>query len=119
MENGLDFHLNERGSNLSGGQCQRIALARVFLCIKYMQDERIIILDEATSALDIETEEKVISNLLALVNDNTTLIAIAHRHSTLKKSDCIINMNKDVKNRYMAFEDLSFCQSLLSKNHYK
>lgn len=106
MENHLGAHLNERGSNLSGGQCQRIALARVFLCLKYMQNEHIIILDEATSALDVETEERVIGNLLALIDSKTTIIAIAHRYSTLRKSDCIINMNKDVADRYTSFEKL-------------
>ena len=106
LENSLDFHLNERGSNLSGGQCQRIALARVFLCLKYMQNEHIIILDEATSALDVETEEQVISNLLALLDSKRTIIAIAHRYSTLKKSDCIINMSNDITDRYTSFEKL-------------
>jgi len=71
-------------------QCQRIALTRVFLCLKNMQNEHIIILDEATSALDIATEEKVINNLLSLVDKKTTIIAIAHRYNILKKSDYII-----------------------------
>ena len=106
MENGLDFHLNERGTNLSGGQCQRIALTRVFLCLKNMQNEHIIILDEATSALDIATEEKVINNLLSLVDKKTTIIAIAHRYNILKKSDYIINMDKDVTDRYIPYKEL-------------
>ena len=105
IENDLNFHLNERGSNLSGGQCQRIALARIFICIKYIQNEHIIILDEATSALDIETEEKVISNLLASVSNKTTIIAIAHRYSTLEKSDCIVNMNNG-QMQYISYNDL-------------
>lgn len=86
----LDFIINERGNNLSGGQRQRIALARIFLNAKNRQSEQILILDEATSALDITTEEKIISNLLSIIDSNTMLIAIAHRYSTLKESDEIL-----------------------------
>ncbi len=86
----LDYIINERGNNLSGGQRQRIALARIFLKAKNRRSEQILILDEATSALDITTEENIISNLLSIIDSNTTLIAIAHRYSTLKESDEIL-----------------------------
>jgi ABC-type multidrug transport system fused ATPase/permease subunit len=90
FEQKLDYVINERGNNLSGGQKQRIALARIFLNAKNKKSEQILILDEATSALDIATEEMIINNLLSIVDENTTLIAIAHRYSTLKESDEIL-----------------------------
>lgn len=100
LDNQLDFVLNERGNNISGGQKQRIALARIFLNIRFSKLEKILILDEATSALDIQTEETIINNLLSIINDKTTIIAIAHRYSTLKKSDMIIVLeNGSVKKK--------------------
>jgi ABC-type bacteriocin/lantibiotic exporter with double-glycine peptidase domain len=88
----LDFIINERGTNLSGGQRQRIALARVFLSIMKTQGDCIIILDEATSALDVTTEKVIMDNLLSSISPKTTIIAIAHRYSTLEKTDSIISM---------------------------
>lgn len=76
--------IGERGVNLSGGQCQRIALARAFL-----KDPRILILDEATSALDSETEQLVKESLQRLMKDRTTFI-IAHRLSTVINADKIV-----------------------------
>lgn len=106
LDKGLDYVLNERASNISGGQKQRIALARVFLNLKYGKDAQIIILDEATSALDIETENIVINNLLKLKSSNTTIIAIAHRHSTLEKTDEILEIHEGIIRRTMSYEEL-------------
>lgn len=92
MDDQLDFMLNERGSNISGGQRQRVALARVFLNILNLENDHIVILDEATSALDIVTEEVIIDNILTTVNEKTTIIAIAHRYTTLKNTNEIIHM---------------------------
>lgn len=86
--NGLDAHVGERGVKLSGGQRQRIAIARVFL-----KDAPILVLDEATSALDSEVEAAIQENLFALMQGKT-VIAIAHRLSTLTEMDRLIVLDK-------------------------
>ena len=83
MENGYDTKLGERGSKLSGGEKQRIAIARAIL-----KDAPILILDEATSALDSESEHIVKKALDNLMEGRTTLV-IAHRLSTVRNADKI------------------------------
>ncbi|KPF45545.1 ABC transporter ATP-binding protein [Rhizobium sp. AAP43] len=85
---GLDAHVGERGVKLSGGQRQRIAIARVFL-----KDAPILILDEATSALDSEVEAAIQESLFKLIEDKT-VIAIAHRLSTLTQMDRLIVLDR-------------------------
>jgi ATP-binding cassette subfamily B protein len=85
---GYDAFLGERGVKLSGGQRQRIALARAIL-----KDAPILIMDEATSALDSEVEA-LIQSALERVMQGKTVLAIAHRLSTLSEMDRIIVMEQ-------------------------
>ncbi|CRL12721.1 Putative multidrug export ATP-binding/permease protein [Phaeobacter italicus] len=85
---GYDAYLGERGVKLSGGQRQRIALARAIL-----KDAPILVLDEATSALDSEVEASI-QAALERVMEGKTVLAIAHRLSTLSEMDRIIVMEQ-------------------------
>ena len=84
IENGVDTILGERGAGLSGGQMQRIAIARAIY-----SDSPILLLDEATSALDEATERKLLSNLRSMT-DKTVLI-VTHRPQALEICDKVIN----------------------------
>ena len=84
LPQGYDTRVGERGLKLSGGEKQRVAIARTIL-----KDPRILILDEATSALDTRTEQDIQTALRGLARHRTTLV-IAHRLSTVVDSDEII-----------------------------
>ena len=86
LQNGYDTVVGERGYKLSGGEKQRLAIARAIL-----QNPRILVLDEATSALDTQTESLVQESLARLAKGRTTF-AIAHRLSTVVDADRIIVM---------------------------
>ncbi len=85
---GYDAHVGERGVKLSGGQRQRVAIARVLL-----KNAPILVLDEATSALDSEVESAIQENLYTLM-EGKTVIAVAHRLSTIAAMDRLIIMDK-------------------------
>ena len=85
---GLDAHVGERGVKLSGGQRQRVALARVIL-----KNAPILVLDEATSALDSEVEAAIQESLTTLM-EGKTVIAIAHRLSTLAIMDRLVVLDE-------------------------
>ena len=84
LPDGYDTVVGERGYKLSGGEKQRVAIARVLL-----KDPRILILDEATSALDT-VSERLIQSALARLEEGRTTIAIAHRLSTILRADQIL-----------------------------
>ena len=84
LPNGYDTIIGEGGSTLSGGEKQRISIARAIL-----KDAPIIILDEATSSVDPENEQALLSAIQELTKDKT-LISIAHRLSTVRNADQIV-----------------------------
>jgi ABC-type bacteriocin/lantibiotic exporters, contain an N-terminal double-glycine peptidase domain len=88
LEHGYDTIVGERGYKLSGGEKQRIAIARVIL-----KNPRVLILDEATSALDTHSERLIQAALVPLMQGRTTL-AIAHRLSTILAADIILVVNR-------------------------
>lgn len=83
MEGGYDARVGERGAQLSGGQRQRIALARAIL-----KNAGILLLDEATSALDT-VSEKLVQEAIDRMLQGRTCVVVAHRLSTVQKSDTI------------------------------
>jgi ABC-type transport system involved in Fe-S cluster assembly fused permease/ATPase subunit len=86
LPQGYDTKVGERGLKLSGGEKQRVAIARTIL-----KDPPILVLDEATSALDIKTEREIQAALLEVSKNRTTLV-IAHRLSTIVNADEILVM---------------------------
>lgn len=89
MPFGLDTVLEENGSNISGGQRQRLAIARALL-----REPRILVLDEATSALDTISERKLQESLKAI--PNMTVITVSHRLNSIRDCDRILVLEKGV-----------------------
>ena len=106
LDDGLDTELGEKGIRISGGERQRVALARLFF-----DDSKIIILDEATSAMDNITEKLVMKNIVKQLN-NKTLIVIAHRLETIKDVDKIYVLSDGI------IQEEGNYNELLDKNGY-
>ena len=106
LENGLDTELGEKGIRISGGERQRVALARLFF-----DDSKMIILDEATSAMDNITEKMIMKNVIGQLK-NKTLIIIAHRLETIKDVDTIYVLSNGAIKEHGKYE------KLLTKNGY-
>jgi len=87
LPSGYDTLVGERGYRLSGGEKQRLALARVLL-----RDPAILLLDEATSALDVQTEEAIVAALAR--SRGRTIVTIAHRISTVRDADQIVVLDR-------------------------
>ncbi len=114
MPDKFNFVISEGGNNLSGGQRQRIAIARVFL-----RNPKILILDEATSALDNTSEKHIQAEIERLQKENnTTVIAIAHRLTTLKNCDRIIVLNKGKIEESGKFDELLAQNGIFSDMYY-
>ena len=108
LNDGLDTELGEKGIRMSGGERQRVALARLFF-----DDAKIIILDEATSAMDNITEKEVMENVLREL-DSKTLIVIAHRLETIKDVDEIFVLDSGKIVESGSYNDL-----LLKNGYFK
>lgn len=106
--------ISEGGNNLSGGQRQRIAIARIFL-----RKPKILILDEATSALDNTSEKHIQTEIEKLQKENnTTIISIAHRLTTLKNCDRIIVLNKGNIEESGKYDELIEKNGIFSDMYY-
>ena len=108
MPDGFNTLLEERGSNLSGGQLQRIAIARAVL-----GDPAVLLLDEATSALDAEAEASVQLGLKRAMADRTVIV-IAHRLATVQEADQIVVLERGQVVELGSHQDL-----MLSKGRYR
>ena len=108
LPDGFNTLLEERGSNLSGGQLQRIAIARAVL-----GDPAVLLLDEATSALDAEAEASVQLGLKRAMADRTVIV-IAHRLATVQEADQIVVLERGQIVELGSHEDL-----MLSKGRYR
>ena len=112
LENGYETMIGENGVKLSGGEKQRLSIARAFL-----KKSKIILLDEATSSLDSKTEEKI-QKALGQLTFNKTTIVIAHRLSTILNSDKIYVVDSGKIIDSGKHEEL-LIQSKVYKNFYE
>ena len=100
LPEGVSSQVGERGARISGGQIQRLGIARALY-----RDRPILVLDEATSALDVETEEQIIRALHEDSRDRTIII-IAHRHPSLKNCNRIYRLENGRIAECLTYEEL-------------
>jgi ATP-binding cassette subfamily B protein len=109
LPDGVNTLVGERGARISGGQKQRLAIARALI-----RNPRILILDEATSALDSQAEREIQSALESLMQNRTTFV-VAHRLSTVQKADRILVLEKGVLLESGRHADLAHSGGLYQK----
>jgi ABC-type multidrug transport system fused ATPase/permease subunit len=101
VEIGMEFQVGSKGDRLSGGQRQKLAIARVFL-----KAPRVLIMDEATSALDNKSQARIQSLLDTRWKGRSTLIAVVHRLDIIKSYDKIAVMKAGRIGEIGAYDDL-------------
>ena len=106
LPDGIETMVGEKGIKLSGGQIQRIGIARAI----YLNPD-ILCFDEATSALDYDTENEILKTILS-VKKNKTVIIIAHRLKTIENCDQIIELDKGTVKRVTTPQEIL-------KNYFK
>jgi ABC-type bacteriocin/lantibiotic exporter with double-glycine peptidase domain len=87
LPEGLHARIGEKGAKISGGQRQRLAIARTLY-----QEPEILLLDEVTNQLDPQTEKEVITTLLNLADQNRTILMITHHPELLKKFETVYEL---------------------------
>jgi ATP-binding cassette subfamily B protein len=109
LPDGVNTLVGERGARISGGQKQRLAIARALI-----RNPRILILDEATSALDSQSEKEIQSALESLMVNRTTFV-VAHRLSTVQKADRILVLDRGILVESGRHADLAHAGGLYQK----
>ncbi len=102
LKDGLDTQVGKSGVKFSGGQRQRLSIARMIV-----QNSNVVILDESTSALDVHTESRLFESLNEYLKDKTTII-IAHRLSTIRKADYIYVLDHGVVEEEGTHDELEY-----------
>ena len=100
LPNGLDTQVGERGAKISGGQRQRLGIARAMFTRPHL-----LVLDEATSSLDAETEASI-SGAINALRGTTTVVLIAHRLSTVRKADTVVYLSEGRAMAMGSFEEV-------------
>ena len=90
LTNGIDTNIGERGLKISGGQMQRIAIAR-----ELYRNPSVLILDEATTGLDYENEKKIFDSIKQLKN-KMTIIIVSHNKKTIEICDNLLDLNNKI-----------------------
>ncbi len=101
LPDGLNTVLGDRGAMLSGGQRQRIGIARALY-----HGANLLILDEATSALDASTENEINEAVCRLAENDMTVIIIAHRWTSLRRCDSIVELENGIIKRICSYDEL-------------